>query len=165
MSSDARNVHLGQTCLHPEGGSSNGIAHCLLGNPFADTDSWSVYIRKAMKDLGLSIVGESLSRAQDENSYRETIKALTGGDVEMLVINDSSQREVSLPSDRRPCRAGKAPGHLSLPRIRRDRWPVRLCCRFARAVQGHCRSARQALPRAQSRRFADLAAEQVPIPG
>ena len=61
----------------------------FLGNSFTDTDSWSVYIRKAMKDLGLSIVGESLSRAQDENSYRETIKALTGGGVEMLVVNDS----------------------------------------------------------------------------
>ncbi len=58
-------------------------------SPFSDTDPWVVYMRQATKDLGLSIVGESLSRPQDENSYRETIKALTERGTEILVVNDS----------------------------------------------------------------------------
>ncbi len=57
--------------------------------PFADTDPWWVFVRQAMKDLGLLIVGESLRRPQDENSYRETIKALREGGAEIMVVNDS----------------------------------------------------------------------------
>jgi putative ABC transport system substrate-binding protein len=57
--------------------------------PFIDTDPWVVFIRQAMKDLGLLIVGEFLSRPQDEDGYRGTIKALVDQGAEMLVINDS----------------------------------------------------------------------------
>jgi putative ABC transport system substrate-binding protein len=57
--------------------------------PFDDTDPWVVFIRQATKDLGLSIVGESLSRPHDENGYRETVKALVDQGAELLVVNDS----------------------------------------------------------------------------
>ena len=67
ISSDA-GMSLGQACLHPEGGGPQRHRALPFSNPFTDTDSWSVYIRKAMKDLGLSIIGKSLSRAQQRTA-------------------------------------------------------------------------------------------------